>query len=64
MLSRIKLGGSAAGLTVFMLVAANATGHHSFAPHFDSGRKVNISGTVTAYEARNPPQLPPHQCCG
>jgi hypothetical protein len=28
--------------------------HHSFAPHFDTTRRVNISGTVTQYEARNP----------
>jgi hypothetical protein len=41
-------------MTVLMLAASNATAHHSFAPHFDSSRKVNISGTVTAYEAKNP----------
>lgn len=30
------------------------TAHHSFAPHFDSSKKVDISGTVKEYEARNP----------
>jgi Family of unknown function (DUF6152) len=28
--------------------------HHSFAPHFDASKPVNISGTVKSYEARNP----------
>jgi len=37
-----------------LLAASNSGAHHSFAPHFDSTRKVNISGTVTEYEARNP----------
>jgi hypothetical protein len=37
-----------------MLAAANAAAHHSFAPHFDAAKKVNISGTVKEYEARNP----------
>jgi hypothetical protein len=31
-----------------------AEAHHSFAPHFDGSRKLNISGTVKEYEARNP----------
>jgi hypothetical protein len=34
--------------------AVPAIAHHSFAPHFDSSKKVSISGTVTEYEARNP----------
>ena len=34
--------------------ATNALAHHSFAPHFDASKKLNISGTVTEYEARNP----------
>src|ERR1043166_9704369 len=36
------------------LAASNATAHHSFAPHFDASKKVDISGTVKEYEARNP----------
>ncbi len=36
------------------LLAAPAYGHHSFAPHFDIDKPVDISGTVTLYEARNP----------
>jgi len=31
-----------------------ALAHHSFAPHFDASKPVNIAGTVTEYEARNP----------
>jgi Family of unknown function (DUF6152) len=45
---------SAAIMTALMLAASNATAHHSFAPHFDTSRRVNISGTVKRYEARNP----------
>jgi hypothetical protein len=37
-----------------VLNVAEASAHHSFAPHFDSSKKVNISGTVKEYEARNP----------
>jgi len=29
-------------------------GHHSFAPHFDASKPVNIAGTVKEFEARNP----------
>jgi hypothetical protein len=36
------------------LSVAEITAHHSFAPHFDATKKVNISGTVKEYEARNP----------
>jgi hypothetical protein len=54
MFSRIAFHSSTAVMTVVMLAASNAKAHHSFAPHFDSSRKVNISGTVTRYEARNP----------
>jgi hypothetical protein len=35
-------------------LAAPAYAHHSFAPHFDIDKPVDISGTVTQYEARNP----------
>jgi hypothetical protein len=34
--------------------AAEAFAHHSFAPHFDRAKKVDISGVVKQYEARNP----------
>jgi hypothetical protein len=36
------------------LLAAPAHAHHSFAPHFDIDKPVDISGTVVEYEARNP----------
>ena len=36
------------------LLAAPAYAHHSFAPHFDIDKPVDISGKVTEYEARNP----------
>jgi hypothetical protein len=54
MLSSLALRGSAAGIVVVMLAATNATAHHSFAPHFDRSRTLNISGMVTQYEAKNP----------
>src|SRR5207249_10740175 len=53
MLSRVALRGSTAGIVGVMLAASNVTAHHSFAPHFDRSRSVDISGTVKAYEARN-----------
>ncbi len=37
-----------------LLGASDARAHHSFAPHFDSGKPASISGTVTEYEAKNP----------
>ena len=37
-----------------VLSAAVSAAHHSFAPHFDASKKVDISGTVKQYEARNP----------
>jgi hypothetical protein len=37
-----------------VIVVPPALAHHSFAPHFDSSKPVNISGTVTEFEARNP----------
>ena len=54
MLSRIPLCGATASMTVVILAASNATAHHSFAPHFDASKKVNVSGAVKEYEARNP----------
>ena len=44
-------------LTAVMCLAAGAAtplGHHSFAPHFDAGKPVDISGTITRYESQNP----------
>ena len=37
-----------------MLMAAPVLAHHSFAPHFDASKPVNISGTVKEFEGRNP----------
>jgi hypothetical protein len=37
-----------------LLGAGEALAHHSFAPHFDASKPVNISGSVTEFEARNP----------
>ena len=36
------------------LGASDARAHHSFAPHFDTSKPANISGTIIRYEARNP----------
>jgi len=41
-------------LLVPLLVPPAASAHHSFAPHFDVDKPVNISGKVIEYEARNP----------
>jgi len=37
-----------------LFVVPQAFAHHSFAPHFDSSKPANISGTITEFEARNP----------
>ncbi|HVQ13534.1 MAG TPA: DUF6152 family protein [Vicinamibacterales bacterium] len=37
-----------------LFVVPHAVAHHSFAPHFDSSKPANISGTITEFEARNP----------
>src|ERR1044072_5453737 len=54
MLSKIAIRRLSAGVLLVTLAATNASAHHSFAPHFDASKKVNISGTVKEYEARNP----------
>jgi hypothetical protein len=36
------------------VTAVTASAHHSFAPHFDASKPVNISGRVTEFEQRNP----------
>ena len=30
-----------------LFVVSQASAHHSFAPHFDSSKPANISGTIT-----------------
>jgi hypothetical protein len=37
-----------------LLVATAAHAHHSFAPHFDASKPVDITGVVTEFEQRNP----------
>src|SRR5262245_18859574 len=54
MFSRSAHRGLFTCIVLVMLIASNATAHHSFAPHFDGSKKVNIAGTVKEYEARNP----------
>ena len=54
MFSRISICAFTAGIVFLMLHGAEVTAHHSFAPHFDASKKVNISGTVKEYEAKNP----------
>src|SRR4029077_13661216 len=51
MKSRVSLVVSIAAIA-FTILEARA--HHSFAPHFDANKPVNISGKVLMYEARNP----------
>src|SRR5215207_2680999 len=41
-------------LLVPLLGAPTAYAHHSFAPHFDIDKPIDISGKVIEYEARNP----------
>jgi len=45
---------SFAAILGILLCTAALSAHHSFAPYFDSTRKVDISGTVKEYESRNP----------
>jgi hypothetical protein len=45
--SRLALAGT-------LVSAQDGFAHHSFAPHFDRDKPVSISGTVTAFEGRNP----------
>jgi hypothetical protein len=39
---------------MIMAAGGGALAHHSFAPHFDASKPVDITGTVLEYEARNP----------
>ncbi|HTR01097.1 MAG TPA: DUF6152 family protein [Candidatus Acidoferrum sp.] len=41
-------------LLSLLLVTVAAQAHHSFAPHFDSSKPVNLTGVVTEFEQRNP----------
>ena len=41
-------------IAIAALCAADASAHHSFAPHFDATKPASIEGTVTEYESRNP----------
>jgi hypothetical protein len=41
-------------LTALLAASTAAPAHHSFAPHFDADRPVEISGRITEYEQRNP----------
>src|SRR5688572_27794769 len=53
--SRMRTRPVIAGAVVFAaLCVAGPAAHHSFAPHFDSSKPVNLEGTVTEYEVRNP----------
>ena len=54
MRSKTTLCGLGTCIVLVMLTAIDGTAHHSFAPHFDANKKVNISGTVKEYEAKNP----------
>jgi hypothetical protein len=54
MLSRIAICGLGAGVLLLLPGRSETSAHHSFAPHFDANKKVNISGTVKEYESRNP----------
>ncbi|MDR2214947.1 MAG: hypothetical protein LBE59_03805 [Nevskiaceae bacterium] len=37
-----------------LLVSLPLAAHHSFAPHFDATKRVDIAGVVTEFEKRNP----------
>lgn len=41
-------------LPVMLIAAVSAQAHHSFAPHFDREQHINIAGTITRFEQRNP----------
>jgi len=53
----MRVSSSAPGIAIALgalFVVPHAFAHHSFAPHFDSSKPANISGTITEFEARNP----------
>lgn len=41
-------------LAAALLIATTTQAHHSFAPHFDNTKPVDITGVVTEFEERNP----------
>jgi hypothetical protein len=41
-------------LTITALLASATQAHHSFAPHFDASKPVDLTGVVTEFEQRNP----------
>jgi hypothetical protein len=41
-------------LLAVTFIAGSAQAHHSFAPHYDASKKVDITGVVTEFEQRNP----------
>ena len=45
---------AAATIAAIAICILEVSAHHSFAPHFDASKPVDISGTVLKYEARNP----------
>ncbi len=48
----MKLQFTLLGTAILLVTAAQA--HHSFAPHFDATKPVDITGVVTEFEQRNP----------
>ena len=44
----------AAGIVMSAALLPTAAAHHSFAPHFDASKPVEITGVITEYEQRNP----------
>ena len=42
---------------LWVAVAPPASGHHSFAAEYDSGKRVTVSGTVTRFDYRSPHSL-------
>jgi len=44
----------AAVVILGVLGSTRPEAHHSFAPHFDTSKRVSISGIVKEFESRNP----------
>jgi hypothetical protein len=52
---RVSTAASVIGFVIAVVIGVpEAFAHHSFAPHFDSSKPANISGTITEFEAQNP----------
>ena len=41
-------------LAATVMAVTHVQAHHSFAPHFDAAKPVNLTGVVTEFEQRNP----------